>query len=382
MVQKKQEEKEAGAKPIWEVLDKQDKEKVQKKSRNQGKSSSSFVFKSSDNGTTVEKKPDSNKRYDGATKKRHQRKRKYTEDLNAKIKDEILKIFKNSGLNENFIIDYNELTFEKKIGEGGYGRVSLGKFSGIDVAIKEYGRTKLDTKRAEDFVKEIEVISNLRHPNIVLCMGACIHQGKYLMITEYLEEGSLFDHLHTKHTKIDENTMFTIIEDIALGMTYLHGRKVLHCDLKSSNILIDSTWNVKLCDFGLSRVKYKSDKKRFLNQRVGTPHWMAPEILRGEKYDEAADVYSFGMILWELVTGEIPYHRSQIRDIIASVGYEGKQVPVPAKGPPLILSIMKNCLTLNPYERLSFKEILNQLQQRNKGLNKTDKKGFLSFFGS
>jgi hypothetical protein len=75
---KKQEEKEAGAKPIWEVLDKQDKEKVQKKSRNQGKSSSSFVFKSSDNGNTVEKKPDSNKRYDGATKKRHQRKRKCT----------------------------------------------------------------------------------------------------------------------------------------------------------------------------------------------------------------------------------------------------------------------------------------------------------------
>lgn len=105
-----------------------------------------------------------------------------------------MRIFKNSGLNENFIINYNELTFEKKIGEGGnfhviplykgYGRVSLGKFSGIDVAIKEYGRTKLDTKRAEDFVKEIEVISNLRHPNIVLCMGACIHQGKYLMITE------------------------------------------------------------------------------------------------------------------------------------------------------------------------------------------------------
>ena len=66
----------------------------------------------------------------------------------------------------------------------GYGRVFLGKFSGIEVAIKEYGKTKLDVRRAEDFVKEVEVISNLRHPNIVLCMGACIHNGKYLMITE------------------------------------------------------------------------------------------------------------------------------------------------------------------------------------------------------
>ncbi len=95
-----------------------------------------------------------------------------------------MKIFKDSGLNENFIINYSELQYERKIGEGGYGRVFLGKFSGIDVAIKEYGKTKLDTKRAEDFVKEIEVISNLRHPNIVLCMGACIHEAKYLMITE------------------------------------------------------------------------------------------------------------------------------------------------------------------------------------------------------
>lgn len=110
-----------------------------------------------------------------------------------------MRIFKDSGLNENFIIDYNELSFGKKIGEGGieykdllrltlelgYGRVFLGKFSGIEVAIKEYGKTRLDVRRAEDFVKEVEVISNLRHPNIVLCMGACIHNGKYLMITEY-----------------------------------------------------------------------------------------------------------------------------------------------------------------------------------------------------
>lgn len=70
---------------------------------------------------------------------------------------------------------------------------------------------------------------------------------------------------------------------------------------------LDDNWNVKLCDFGLSRVKSKIDRKK--NQgRVGTPHWMAPEILRGEKYDESSDVYSYGMILWEMVTREIPYY--------------------------------------------------------------------------
>ena len=73
---------------------------------------------------------------------------------------------------------------------------------------------------------------------------------------------------------------------------------MFHCDLKSSNVLIDENWNVKLCDFGLSRIKSKFDKKKKNEGRVGTPHWMAPEILRGEKYDYYSDVYSFGMILW------------------------------------------------------------------------------------
>jgi len=96
---------------------------------------------------------------------------------------------------------------------------------------------------------------------------------------------------------MDDERMLYIVEDIALGMNYLHSRKVLHCDLKSSNVLIDSNWNVKLCDFGLSRIRSKLDKTTLIG-RVGTPHWMAPEILRGNKYEEYSDVYSFGMILW------------------------------------------------------------------------------------
>mmetsp|Transcript_27799 Transcript_27799/g.24426 ORF Transcript_27799/g.24426 Transcript_27799/m.24426 type:complete len:361 (-) Transcript_27799:923-2005(-) len=351
------------------------------------KHNDSFIFRSSEKPSSTKHSKKDNSNSTNQTKKPNKsrrKKRKNTLYQNEQIKEEILKIFKESGLNENFIINFDELTFVEKIGEGGYGRVFLGKFSGIDVAIKEYGRKKLDHKKAEDFVKEIEVISNLRHPNIVLCMGACIHRDKYLMITEYLEEGSLFDHLHKKHTKINDDTLFAIIEDIALGMTYLHGRKVLHCDLKSSNILIDSSWSVKLCDFGLSRTKYKSDKKKLAKQRVGTPHWMAPEILRGEKYQETADVYSFGMILWELITGEIPYYNVPISDIIVNVGQEKKQVPIPTKGPPLIVKIVGDCLNFDPKERPSFKEILSQLQQRNKSgtLSNQKKNGLFSFFGS
>ena len=106
----------------------------------------------------------------------------------------------------------------------------------------------------------------------------------------------MFDHLHNKHTILDDDRMLYIVEDLVLGLNYLHSRKVLHCDLKSSNVLIDSNWNVKLCDFGLSRIR-KFDKRAQVG-RVGTPHWMAPEILRGGEYEEYSDIYSFGMILW------------------------------------------------------------------------------------
>jgi len=111
-------------------------------------------------------------------------------------------------------------------------------------------------------------------------MGVCFSKQQYLMINEYLGEGSLFDHLHKKTppTPIDDERMFLIVEDIALGMAYLHGRKVLHCDLKSSNVLIDSNWNVKLCDFGLSMIKSKLKKHK--KGRIGTVQWMSPEILK------------------------------------------------------------------------------------------------------
>ncbi|CAD8174233.1 unnamed protein product [Paramecium octaurelia] len=284
----------------------------------------------------------------------------------------LLVMLKEFGINERVLIVFHELIIGQIIGEGGYGVVHKGKWLGQDVAIKSYGKRKSQGNlkyklQMADFLKEVEVISNLRHPNIVLYMGVCIRKQNYYLITEYLEEGSLFDHLHKKKTHIDQKALMQIVEDIALGMNYLHGRKVMHCDLKSSNVLIDQNWNVKLCDFGLSKINKKIDHKVNKGARIGTPNWMAPEIMRGEPYQEKSDIYSFGMILWEIITQQIPYEGLSQTQIIGSVGYGQDQVIIPSNSnPPILLQIAKKCLKKNPSERPTFADIVNEIQMGQK----------------
>jgi serine/threonine protein kinase len=123
------------------------------------------------------------------------------------------------------------------------------------------------------------------------------------MVTEFVSNGCLFDILHRSENKDqlpDDFQILQIAKQIALAMIYLHSRGILHCDLKSQNVLLTDDYQVKLCDFGLARYKERFMKDN--HGKIGTPHWMAPEILRGEKYEEPADVYSFGVILWEMLT--------------------------------------------------------------------------------
>lgn len=141
----------------------------------------------------------------------------------------------------NYQIDRSEIRIDGKVQEGAFGEVFKGVWLGNDVAIKKFRkRNKNITK--QNLEAEVEILKNLRHPNILLYMGVCISDSDYLMITEFMENGSLFDHLHHKNTKIGPSLFVDIIEDIVLGMFYLHGRKVLHCDLKSANILVGNNF--------------------------------------------------------------------------------------------------------------------------------------------
>lgn len=251
--------------------------------------------------------------------------------------------FQNHGF--DFYIDFTELKFDFKndfIGGGGYGEVFKAQWMGAPVAVKRFGRKCVSKKSIIDFIKEIEIVYQMRHPNIIFYLGVSFDdENHYYMVTEYSSNGSIFDLLHHSsqsqaakrlpHNKnkvvLDDGLIFKIMKEMALALQYLHTKKILHCDLKSQNILLTEDWTVKICDFGLARYKEKFERDN--HGKVGTPHWMAPEILRGEKYTEAADVYSFGVILWELVTGEIPHRGRSVPQIVGSVGYHGHKLKLP-----------------------------------------------------
>lgn len=162
----------------------------------------------------------------------------------------------------------------------------------------------------------------------------------------------------------DDRLKLRMAKDVVKGMCYLHSHKpaIVHRDLKSPNLLVDKDWTVKVCDFGMSKMKantYLSGK----SQGGGTPEWMAPEVLRYESSDEKCDVYSFGVILYELVTGLLPWRNLKPMQVVGVVGYEGKQLPLPQEIDPSIASIIKQCWSPNSRNRPSFQELLGKLSQ-------------------
>ena len=162
------------------------------------------------------------------------------------------------------------------------------------------------------------------------------------------------------------------MKDLLEGLNYLHSRNIIHCDLKSSNILIDDNWKIKIGDFGLSKF-YNKNNVNENRGRIGTPHWMAPEILKGEKYQYNADIFSFGMILWEILSLEIPYYGINPYEVISLVADQKKIVQVPKEGQSILRKIIGGCLSYEAEKRPKLDEIVEILEKL-KNLNKVKDK--------
>ncbi|KAJ8499223.1 hypothetical protein OPV22_009775 [Ensete ventricosum] len=250
---------------------------------------------------------------------------------------------------EEWNINFSELTVGTRVGIGFFGEVFRGIWNGTDVAIKVFLEQDLTTENMEDFCNEIYILSRLRHPNVILFLGACMKPPHLSMVTEYMEMGSLYYlmHMSGQKKKLSWRKRLKMLRDICRGLMCIHRMKIVHRDLKSANCLVDKHWTVKICDFGLSRVM--TDGPLRDNSSAGTPEWMAPELIRNEPFTEKCDIFSLGVIMWELCTLDRPWEGTPAVQVIYAVANEGTRLEIP-EGP--LGKLISDCWA-EPQERPS-----------------------------
>lgn len=254
-------------------------------------------------------------------------------------------------------IDFSELTVGTRVGIGFFGEVFRGIWNGTDVAIKVFLEQDLTAENMEDFCNEISILSRLRHPNVILFLGACTKPPRLSMITEYMELGSLYHliHLSGQKKKLSWRRKLKMLRDICRGLMCVHRMKIVHRDLKSANCLVNKHWTVKICDFGLSRIITDSPMRD--SSSAGTPEWMAPELIRNEPFTEKCDIFSLGVIMWELCTLNRPWEGVLPERVVYAVANEGSRLEIP-EGP--LGRLIADCWA-EPQERPSCEEILSRL---------------------
>ncbi|KAI4303134.1 hypothetical protein MLD38_038803 [Melastoma candidum] len=262
----------------------------------------------------------------------------------------------------DYEILWEDLTIGEQVGQGSCGTVYHALWYGSDVAVKVFSKQEYSDDVILAFRQEVALMKRLRHPNILLFMGAVTCPQRLCIVTEFLPRGSLFRLLQRSTGKLDWRRRVHMALDIARGVNYLHhcNPPIVHRDLKSSNLLVDKNWNVKVADFGLSRLKHET----YLTTKTGkgTPQWMAPEVLRNEPSDEKSDVYSYGVILWELTTEKIPWDNLNSMQVIGAVGFMDQRLDIPSDVDPQWSSLIQSCWQSDPHNRPTFQEIMESLK--------------------
>lgn len=269
---------------------------------------------------------------------------------------------KTPRMDSRFEIEPHEVRFGNQVGSGGFGVVFKGKFRGETVAIKKIHAHALNNSSSiAEFRSEVAVLCTLEHPNILRFLGACVKPPNLMIVTEFMARGTLFDLLHQSHTKVTWAMRKKMALDTCKGMRYLHDSKLLHRDLKSSNLMLDDHFNCKVGDFGLTRISSGAVAAQMTGQ-CGTFQYMAVEVLASKPYSEKADVFSFGVLLWELVARKLPYFGMQPMQVGIAVMHKGLRPTIPEKCPAPLARLVKACWHELPDRRPSFAQIQQVLE--------------------
>ncbi|CAA7402306.1 unnamed protein product [Spirodela intermedia] len=271
---------------------------------------------------------------------------------------------------EEWSADMSELFIGDKFAKGRHSRIYRGMYKQREVAIKIVSQPEEDEILAlsleMQFKSEVSFLLCLQHPNIVGFVAACKKPPVFCIITEYLSGGSLRRYLHKQEPhSLPLKLVVKLSLDIARGMSYLHSQGILHRDLKSENLLLAEDMSVKVADFGISCLESQcGDAKGF----TGTYRWMAPEMIKGKHHTRKVDVYSFGIVLWELLTALTPFSDMTPEQAAFAVAQKNARPPIPADCPPALGRLITQCWSANPETRPQFDKIVSILETWSEGL--------------
>ncbi|XP_034463943.1 mitogen-activated protein kinase kinase kinase 21 isoform X2 [Hippoglossus hippoglossus] len=267
-----------------------------------------------------------------------------------------------------FQIPFSELVLEEIIGVGGFGKVYRGTWNDQEVAVKAARQDPDEdiTATSCSVKQEAKLFSMLQHPNIIKLEGVCLEEPNLCLVMEYARGGTLNRVLTGR--RIPPHILVNWAVQIARGMHYLHEEAVvpiIHRDLKSSNILLLETIEnddigrktLKITDFGLAREWHKTTKM----SAAGTYSWMAPEVIKSSLFSKGSDVWGYGVLLWELLTGEVPYRGIDGLAVAYGVAVNKLTLPIPSTCPEPFAKLMEECWDQDPHVRPSFSCILEQL---------------------
>ncbi|KAL6518845.1 hypothetical protein OROHE_017598 [Orobanche hederae] len=282
-------------------------------------------------------------------------------------------------------IDASKLVIKSVIGRGASGTVHRGVYDGQDVAVKlldwgeESHRTQAETDSLRTaFVQEVTVWHKLNHPNVTKFVGATMgaselniekennsHIGMPLniccVVVEYLPGGTLKSFLIRNYrTKLAFNVVIQLALDLARGLSYLHQKKIVHRDVKTENMLLDTNRTVKIADFGVARVEASNPNE--MTGETGTLGYMAPEVLNGNPYNRKCDVYSFSICLWEIYCCDMPYPNLSFSELTSAVVRQNMRPEIPRCCPSSLANIMKRCWDPNSERRPEMDDVVSMLE--------------------
>ncbi|KAM7500788.1 hypothetical protein LguiA_025202 [Lonicera macranthoides] len=268
---------------------------------------------------------------------------------------------------DEWMVDLSQLFLGLRFAHGANSQLYHGIYKDEPVAVKiirvpdDDENGTLAARLEKQFNREVRLLSRLHHQNVIKFIAACRKPPVFCIITEYLAEGSLRAYLHKLEPEIlPLQKLVMMALDIAKGMEFIHSQGVIHRDLKPENILINDEFQLKIADFGIACEEAHCDS---LGDDPGTYRWMAPEMIKRKSYGRKVDVYGFGLILWEMVAGTIPYEDMNPIQAAFAVVNKNLRPVIPVDCSPAMRALIEQCWSIHPEKRPEFWQVVKVLEQ-------------------